>query len=95
MHDPQFTISKSGDVKIGATRISHLDLDPDQRSIWVAVNKLQWDFLSIPIWVVGETIHVWFQQQTLHFHWSDDDAIRAILHEHREPEDFVDFPPDG
>lgn len=82
----QLTISKHGEVKIGATRLHHLDLNPIQACIWAEVNRLQWLFITVPLWLVGETVHVWLNQSTHNFHWSDTDNIEAFLHEYREPD---------
>jgi hypothetical protein len=84
--DPQLTISKRGAIKLGSTNLSHQDLDHLQHTIWTTVNELQWDHPSISIWLVGETIHLWFNQTTYSFNWSDTDAIREIIHEYREPD---------
>lgn len=88
----QLSVSKQGTIKFGSTTLHHRDLDHFQSMIWSEVNRLQWTFASVPIWLVGETIHVWFNRTTYNFHWSDTDVIEVMLHEYREPDDLGQLP---
>lgn len=76
--DPQLTVNKGGDIKIGAAPFCVDDLDPLTSVKVATVHYLQFNFWNHTIWLVGELIHVIRDDgYETRAHWSETPRLES------------------